>query len=92
MRKITKFKKAIKQSKKQILQLKESLANDKLSITFDILNTHLEILNDPIINQEVENRIKNDNKSIEAIFHDIILDYKNKIKDPFFKEKVVFNV
>ncbi len=86
---ISKFKKAIKQSKNQILSLKKSLAKDKLSITFDILNTHLEILGDPLINQEVENRIKNDNKCIEAIFHDIILDYKNKIKDPFFKEKAI---
>jgi phosphoenolpyruvate-protein phosphotransferase (PTS system enzyme I) len=86
---ILKFKKALKQSKDQIFQLKKSLAKDKLDITFDILNTHLEILSDPLINKEVESRIKNDKKCIEAIFHDIILDYKNKIKDPFFKEKAV---
>lgn len=86
---ISKFKNAIKQSKKQIISLKKSLEKDDLSITFDILNTHLEILNDPLINDEVVNRIKNDKKCIEAIFHDIILDYKNKIKDPFFKEKAL---
>lgn len=84
---IQKFKNALLQSKKQILNLKKSLAKDKLSITFDILNTHLEILNDPIILKEVVNRIKNEKKSIEVVFHDIILDYKNKIKDPFFQEK-----
>lgn len=86
---ILKYKKAIKKTRRQILLIKESLAKDKLSITFDILNTHLEILSDPLINQEVENRMRNGNKSIEAIFNDIILDYKNKIKDPFFKEKAV---
>lgn len=84
---VLKYKKALRRSKKQILQIKESLVNDKLSITFDILNTHLEILNDPFINREIENRIRNGNNSIEAVFHEVILDYKNKIKDPFFKEK-----
>jgi len=86
---ISKLRKAIKQSKKQIFHIKKSLAKDKLNITFDILNTHLEILNDPLINNEVETRIKKENKSIEAIFKNIILDYKNKIKDPFFKEKAI---
>lgn len=85
---ISKFNRAIKKSQKQILEIKKSLANDKLSITFDILNTHLEILNDPIIILEVVNRIKKESKSINAILKDIILEYKKKIKDPFFKEKV----
>jgi len=86
---ISKFKKATKKSKKQILGLKESLSNDKLNITFDILNTHLEILNDPLITSEIINRIKSDKKNVEAIFSDIISEYKKKIQDPFFKEKVL---
>jgi len=86
---IFKFKKALKQSKNQILEFKKTLSKDKLKITFDILNTHLEILNDPHIIDEVISRVSKHKKCIEAVFHDIIIDYKNKIKDPFFKEKVL---
>ncbi|NGX63939.1 MAG: Phosphoenolpyruvate-protein phosphotransferase [Candidatus Anoxychlamydiales bacterium] len=86
---IVKFEKAIKKSTKQILEIKKSLANDSLSITFDILNTHLEILNDPIIVNEVICKIKEENKCIYTILKDIISDYKSKIKDPFFKAKVL---
>ncbi|KKL92538.1 hypothetical protein LCGC14_1883720, partial [marine sediment metagenome] len=85
---ILKFKKAIKKSKKEILEIKKSFANDELKITFDILNTHLEILSDPVILSEVVNRIKKENKSIHKILKNLLDEYKNKIKDPFFKEKV----
>jgi phosphotransferase system enzyme I (PtsI) len=86
---ILKFKKAVKQSKNQIIQLKKNLAKDELSITFDILNTYLEILTDPLINNEIETRIERNKKSIENVFNDIISDYKKKIKDPFFQEKIL---
>ncbi|MFA6501560.1 MAG: phosphoenolpyruvate-utilizing N-terminal domain-containing protein, partial [Parachlamydiales bacterium] len=86
---ISKFKKAVVESKKQITQIKKSLSKDKLSITFDILNTQLEIINDPLISEEVTSRIKKEKKSIEAILGDILLEYKKKIKDPFFREKAL---
>ncbi|NGX33929.1 MAG: Phosphoenolpyruvate-protein phosphotransferase [Candidatus Anoxychlamydiales bacterium] len=85
---ILKFEKAIKKSKKQILEIKKSFANDELSITFDILNSHLEILNDPVILSEAINRIKKEQKSIQTILKDLLNEYKNKITDPFFKEKL----
>lgn len=86
---IFKFKKAIKESKKQILQMKKSLSKDNVSITFDILNTHLEILNDPLITTEIVHKIRKNKKNIETIFNEFVLEYKNKIKDPFFKEKAL---
>ncbi len=86
---ILKFKKAIKKSKKQILEIKKRFANDELKITFDILDTHLEILNDPVILKEVIDKIKKENKSIHQILKQILFEYKNKIKDPFFKEKII---
>ena len=86
---ILKFEKAIKKSKKEILEIKKNFANDELKITFDILNTHLEILSDPVILSEVKNRIKKESKSIHKILKDLLDEYKNRIKDPFFKEKVL---
>ncbi|NGX56407.1 MAG: Phosphoenolpyruvate-protein phosphotransferase [Candidatus Anoxychlamydiales bacterium] len=85
---LTKFKRAINKSKKQIIDLKKHLSDDDLHITFEILDTHLELLNDPTLLDAVEEKIVNENKGIESSFNEIIEEYKNKIKDPFFKERI----
>lgn len=85
---IKKYEDALEKSRIQIDEIKKSLSNDKLSITIDFLNTHLEILNDPIVIEDVKKRIKKDKKCVEAVFNDIVFEYKKKIKDPFFREKV----
>jgi phosphotransferase system enzyme I (PtsI) len=85
---ILKFKKAINKSKKQIADLKKQLSDDDLHITFEILDTHLELLNDPTLLEEVEKKILLEKKNINLSFSEIIEDYKKKIKDPFFKERI----
>ena len=85
---IEKFKKALKKSIDQIEDLRKTYKDYKLDITNEILNTHLEILSDPELFKKVQGKIKNQKKSIQTAFSDIILEYKNKIKDPFFKERI----
>lgn len=85
---LVKFKKAINKSKKQIVDLKKHLSDDDLHITFEILDTHLELLNDPTLLEEVEKKISLEKKDINTSFNEIIEDYKKKIKDPFFKERI----
>ena len=85
---IQKYQTALKKSEKQIIELKKQYLSDKVNITNEILNTHLEILSDPIINKDILDKIKIEKKSIEKAFKDVIDDYKLKIKDAFFKERI----
>ena len=88
---INRYRGALEKSRKALELLQKRYIQDGASVVVEILDAHLEILHDPIITQIVEEKIKSKQKNTEAVFYDVIDEYKKgfqNIDDEFVEERI----
>lgn len=90
-REIERFRYAVEQSKVDIKELHINLRKTGAPEIISILEAHLEMLQDPLMTTQIEDKIRQSGKNTETVFQRAIADYKdhfNRMKDPYFKERV----
>lgn len=88
---IIRYRGALEKSRNALEHLQKRYIKDGASVVVEILDAHLEILHDPIITQIVEEKIKSKQKNTEAVFCDVIDEYKRgfqNIEDEFVEERI----
>ncbi|MCK4859812.1 MAG: phosphoenolpyruvate--protein phosphotransferase [Candidatus Omnitrophica bacterium] len=88
---IERFKKVLGQTRQEIIALQEKLSREIGSKHSDIFNAHLLILDDPVLIEEITDKIKRRKFSAEYLFQQVIRNYEkafSKIDDDYFKERI----
>lgn len=85
------FEKAVAQTKKELLEIKQRI-NQEVGADFaQFLDAQVMMLEDKTIIDTVKNKIIEEKKNAEYIYHQVINDYAQKLgesKDQYFKERV----
>ncbi len=87
---IERYRKALKESRDDILRLKGELAREGVQDGVLVLETHLEIIEDPLLNRQIEEEVRQAKKNVEFIFQRAIERFRKKfeaISDPFFQSR-----
>lgn len=88
---IERFKQVLKQTRKEIISIQKKLNRELGSKHSDIFNAHLLILDDPVLIEEMTNRIKRKKLAAEYLFQQVMRNYQkafSKIDDAYFKERI----
>ncbi|RKY39389.1 MAG: phosphoenolpyruvate--protein phosphotransferase [Candidatus Omnitrophota bacterium] len=90
-REIERFKKALEQTRQEIINLQRKLNREVDSKHSEIFNAHLLILDDPVLTQQMIEKIKKKMLNAEYLFQQLIKNYEKaflKIDDAYFKERI----
>lgn len=88
---ILRYRQALDLSRKDLEQLKKITQQEGPPEIVAILGTHLEIMKDPLIIEEIEERIRSKQHPTERVFHGLIEEYKARfitLRDHYFEERV----
>lgn len=88
---ISRYRRALDLSRKDLLHLQKISSLKGSSEIAAILGTHLEIMQDPLIEVEIEEKIRSTKQNTESIFHHLIEEYKirfSSIDDSYFQERI----
>jgi len=89
---IDRFRKAVNRCRLDIQKLQAQLEMENAIEAVAILDTHIHIMSDPLLNENVEQEIRNRRKNADFIFKELSLRYQEKFKampDAFFRERVL---
>ncbi|NDE82048.1 MAG: phosphoenolpyruvate--protein phosphotransferase [Chlamydiia bacterium] len=89
---ITRYRDALSSCKIELTYLKQSLQKEGSLEAIDIIDTHILMLEDPLIKENVEEKIRVVKRNTESVFSTVIRDYEkkfSKMKDPFFQQRIV---
>lgn len=89
---LKRFEDALSQSKRDLNQLHENLRYAGHEDAANIIHAHIQMLDDPMIEEEVKNRLLATNKNIEVVFDSVMEDIVHKIvkhKSSFFRDRAV---
>jgi len=88
---IERFKQVLKQTREEIINIQKKLNRELGSKHSDIFNAHLLILDDPVLTEQMTEKIKKRKLTAEYLFQQIIRNYEkafSKIDDAYFKERI----
>ncbi len=89
---INRYRDALSSCKIELTYLKQSLQKEGSLEAIDIIDTHILMLEDPLIKENVEEKIRVVKRNTESVFSNVIRDYEkkfSKMKDPFFQQRIV---
>ncbi|MCR8613413.1 MAG: phosphoenolpyruvate--protein phosphotransferase [Mycoplasma sp.] len=84
------LKEIVEETKKQLLKIKEQASKNLSAEEASVFDAHIQIVGDPVIMQEVEAMIKNENTSVMYALKDIFDKYHDtfaNMDDAYFKER-----
>lgn len=87
---INRYLNALIKTKQDMKRLKKQFEMDDSQEAAAILETHLQILEDPLLCDEIPNRIRTAKKNADFIFYQFLNQYNKRfeeIQDPFFRER-----
>jgi len=88
---IERFKQVLKQTREEIINIQKKLNRELGSKHSDIFNAHLLILDDPVLTEQMTEKIKKRKLTAEYLFQQVIRNYEkafSKIDDAYFKERI----
>ena len=88
---IARYRKALDLSRKDLMHLQKMSSLKGSNEIAAILATHLEMMQDPLIEVEIEEKIRSTKQNTESIFHHLIEEYKvrfSAIDDSYFQERI----
>jgi len=88
---IDRYRSALKASYQDILKLKKELDKEGVEEGASILDAHLHIIEDPLLNDQVENAIREKKKNAEFLFFEVIDSFRKKfetIDNPLFQSRI----
>ncbi|OHE76268.1 MAG: phosphoenolpyruvate--protein phosphotransferase, partial [Verrucomicrobia bacterium RIFCSPHIGHO2_12_FULL_41_10] len=88
---VGRYRRALDLSRQDLERLQKLSHHERAPEVAAILGTHLEMIEDPLITQEVEERIRLKQRKTESIFQHLIAEYQNRftvLQDSYFRERV----
>ncbi len=87
---IERYRRALDQSRRDVENLRRLSLQEGPSEIVAILGTHLEIMQDPLITEEIEEKIRHSQHNTEVVFRHVIEEYKLRFntEDTYFQERV----
>ncbi len=88
---IERYRRALDLSRADLENLQRASLQSGPSEIVAILNTHLEIMKDPLITEDIEQKIRDTQQNTEWIFHHLIEEYRQRfssLQDSFFQERI----
>ncbi len=89
---IARYKRALILSREELYNLQKELHNEGAEEAVKIIDTHIQMLQDPLITTQIEERVFETRKNIEAVLNGSIERYKKKLaasKDPLFRQRLM---
>jgi phosphotransferase system enzyme I (PtsI) len=87
---IERYSEAISKSKEDVKRLQRKLKRERILEGAAILDAHLQIMQDPLLTENIEERIRESRKNAEFVFQTTINQYHKKfqtITDPLFRDR-----
>ncbi len=88
---IERFKQVLKQTNEEIISIQKKLNRELGSKHSDIFNAHLLILDDPVLTEQMTDKIKKRKLTAEYLFQQVMRNYEkafSEIDDAYFKERI----
>lgn len=89
---IARYRSALFSSREDLQILRRNLAEEVSEDAATIIETHIQMLDDPIITDQMEDKIRQTLQKSETVLHSVMHDYEKRFSqttDPFFQERLV---
>ena len=89
---IERYRRAIRSSRHDLEEIQINLAQEGSIEAVTIIDSHIRMLEDPFMTTMMEERIRKQLLNTEAVFQSAVFEYEkqfNKIKDAFFRQRLV---
>lgn len=89
---IERYRSALFSSREDLHQIRNNLAEEVSEDAATIIETHIHMLNDPLMTEQMEDKIRNKLQNSESVFKSVITDYEKRFSqnpNPFFQERLV---
>ncbi len=88
---IDRYRGALLKSRKEVEHQRDMSLHEGPPEVVSILGTHLEMMRDPMMTTVIEEKIRNQQRNAESVFHHLIKEYKKRfstLQDLDFRERV----
>ncbi len=89
---IARYRSALFSSREDLQLLRRNLAEEVSDDAATIIETHIQMLDDPLITQNMEEKIRQSLQNSESVFQSVMTDYEKRFSqntDAFFQERLV---
>jgi phosphotransferase system enzyme I (PtsI) len=89
---IARYRNALFSSRQDLAQLRTHLAQEVSDDAATIIDTHIHMLEDPLMNEHMEEKIRQTLQNSESVFKSVMTDYESRFSqrtDAFFQERLV---